>query len=133
MEYNSYHACINDCILYKGEEYDTNIEFPKYKESRYNEKGKKTPNKVVHVMLILPIWMQIFQCKSLVELMEWNARNRSEEGVLCILADSKAIKHIEEKWPEKFKDKPWSFILGLTMDGVNQFLNKYPLIHVGLL
>ena len=32
--------------------------------------------------------------------------------------DSKAMKHIEEKWPRKFKDEPRSIRLGLAMDGV---------------
>jgi len=60
LEYNSYHTCINDCILYRGEEYDTNIECTKCKESRYSEKGKKTPNKVIHIMLVVPKLMRIF-------------------------------------------------------------------------
>ena len=53
MDYNSYHACINDYIFYRGQEYDTKIECPKYEKSRYNEIGKKTPTKVDHVMSIL--------------------------------------------------------------------------------
>jgi len=39
--YNSYHACINNYILYKQEEYDTNTKYLKCKESRYSEKRKK--------------------------------------------------------------------------------------------
>ena len=38
--------------------------------------------------------------------------------------DRKAMKHIDDKWPKKFKDEPWSIILGLEMDGVNPFLNQ---------
>jgi len=34
------------------------------------------------------------------------------------------MKHIKEKWPEKFKDEPRSVILGLAMDGVNPFSNQ---------
>ena len=41
VKFNSYHACINDYILYRGEEYDTKIEYTKCKESRYTKKGKK--------------------------------------------------------------------------------------------
>jgi len=119
--------------LYRGEEYDTKIEFPKCTESRYNEIGEKTLNKVVCVMPILPRLMRIFRCNSLVELMEWHARNRSEEGVLCIPTDSKAMKHLEEKWPEKFKDEPRSVRLGLQWMVSIYFRTKHPLIHVGIL
>ena len=56
--------------------------------------------------------------------MEWHARNRIEEGVLCIPIASKAMKHIEEKWSRKYKDEPKSVRLGLTMDGVNPFSNQ---------
>ena len=37
------------------------------------------------------------------------------------LADSKAMKHIEEKWPRKFKDEPRSIRFGLAIDGVCPF------------
>jgi len=56
--------------------------------------------------------------------MYWRERNIREEGVLCILADSKAMKPIKEKWLEKFKDEPRSIRLGLAMDGVNTFFNQ---------
>ena len=37
------------------------------------------------------------------------------------MADSKAMKHIEEKWPRKFKDEPRSIRFGLAIDGVCPF------------
>jgi len=54
--------------------------------------------------------------------MDWHVRNRSEEGVLCIPTDSKAMKHIKEKC--KFKYEHMSVRLGLAMDGVNSFSNQ---------
>ena len=53
--------------------------------------------------------------------MEWHAKNRSKDGFVRILADSKAMKHIEEKWPSKFKDEPHSIRFGLAIDGVFRF------------
>ena len=44
--------------------------------------------------------------------------------MLGIPTNCKAMKHIKEKWLEKFKDEPRSVRLGLTMDGVNPFSNQ---------
>ena len=38
-----------------------------------------------------------------------------------ILADCKAMKHVERKWPEKFKDEPRSIRFRLAIDGVFPF------------
>jgi hypothetical protein len=38
-----------------------------------------------------------------------------------IPTDSIAMKHIEDTWPDKFKDEVWSLRLSITMDGVNLY------------
>jgi hypothetical protein len=46
------------------------------------------------------------------------------------------MKHIEEKWPSKFKDEPCSITFGLAIDGVCSFsfLNSnYSVWPVGLI
>ena len=63
----------------------------------------------------------MFSCKSLAQLMDWHAKNRSKDGFMQISDDSKAMKHIEEKWPRKFKDEPRSIKFGLAIDGVCPF------------
>ena len=63
----------------------------------------------------------MFQCKLLAQLINWHARNRSEEGVLHIPKNSKAMKHIKNRWPDKFQDEPRSVRLGLALDGINPF------------
>ena len=57
--------------------------------------------------------------------MEWHVRNKSEKVVLCIPTDSRAMKHIDEKWPEKFKDEPRSIILGLSINGACNYFFKF--------
>jgi hypothetical protein len=50
--------------------------------------------------------------------------------------DSKAMKHIEEKWPSKFKDEPRSIRFGLAIDGVCPFSflsSNYSVWPVGLI
>ena len=79
---------------------------------------------------------QIFRCKSLAQLMDWHAKNRSKDGFMQISADSKAMKHIEEKWPRKFKDEPRSIRFGLAIDGVCPFSflsSNYSVWPVGLI
>ena len=63
----------------------------------------------------------MFRCKSLAQMMDWHAKNRSKDGFMRISADSKAMKHIEEKWTRKFKDEPRSIRFGLAIDGVCPF------------
>ena len=68
--------------------------------------------------------------------MDWHAKNRSKYGFMRILADSKEMKHIEDKCPRKFKDEPRSIRLGLVIDGVCPFsflIPNYTVWPVGLI
>ena len=51
--------------------------------------------------------------------MDQHAKNRSEDDVLRIPEDSRAMKHIENMWPDKFQDELGSVRLGLAIDGIN--------------
>jgi hypothetical protein len=53
--------------------------------------------------------------------MDWHAKNISKYGFMRILEDSKAMKHIEEKLPSKFKYEPRSIRFGLAIDGMCPF------------
>lgn len=122
VEYKQIHACQNDCILYRGE-YQNKQECPVCKEKRYRTdvQSPTVPNKVLRHMPIIPRIQRMFRCKSLAQLMDWHAKNRSKDGFMRIPADCKAMKHIEEKWPGKFKDEPRSIRFGLAIDGVCPF------------
>ena len=54
-------------------------------------------------------------------LQGWHASHRSELGVMRIPIDSIAMKHIEDTWPEKFKDEVRSLRLSIAMDGINPY------------
>ena len=122
VEYKQIHSCKNDCILYRGE-YQNKKEFIVWKEKRYRTDVQIpiVPNKVLRQMPIIPRIQRMFRCKSLAQLMDWHAKNRSKDGFMRIPADCKAMKHIEEKWPGKFKDEPRSIRFGLAIDGVCPF------------
>ena len=43
------------------------------------------------------------------------------------------MKHIEDTWPNKFKDEVWNLILSIAIDGVNPYSqpkNSYIFCHV---
>ena len=109
IDYKQIHSCKNDFILYK-DEYQDKVECPVCKEKIYriDVQGPTVPNKVFCHMPIIPRLQRMFHCKSFVQLMDWHAKNRSKDGFMHISADSKAMKHIEEKLPRKFKDEPRS-------------------------
>ena len=95
IEYNQIHSCKNDCILYK-DEYQDKVECPICKEKRYRTyvQGPTVPNKVLRHMRIIPRLQRMFCCKSLAQLMDWHAKNRSKDGFMRISADCKEMKHI---------------------------------------
>ena len=64
--------------------------------------------------------------------MDYQSKNRSEDGVLRMPTDGSALKNIEEKWPI-FKDEPCNVILSLVADGFNpfgEFFSTYSVWHV---
>ena len=54
-------------------------------------------------------------------LQGWHASHRNELGVMQVPKDSTTMKHIEDTWPEKFKDEVQSLRLSIAMDGVNPY------------
>ena len=62
----------------------------------------------------------MFQSKSIAGLLSWHATNRSMDGKLRILANSKTWQHIEKRWPE-LRANPHNLRFGLGTDGVNPF------------
>ena len=83
IEYKQIHSCKNYCILYK-DEYQDKVECPICKEKRYRTyvQGPTVPNKVLCHMPIIPRLQRMFRCKSLAQLMDWHAKNRSKDGFM---------------------------------------------------
>ena len=83
IEYKQIHSHKNDCILYK-DEYQGKVECPVCKEKRYHidVQGPTFPNKVLHHMPIIPRLQRMFRCKSLAQMMDWHAKNRSKYGFM---------------------------------------------------
>ena len=73
VEHISYHACPNDCILYRGEYADKEM-CPKCGHDRYDKSKKKgksrtgPPFKILRHMPIIPRIQRLFHCKELAML-----------------------------------------------------------------
>ena len=73
VEYISYQACSNDCILYKDEYANKEI-YPKCGHDRYhksNENGKShgPPHKILRHIPIIPRIQMLFPCEELAMLL----------------------------------------------------------------
>ena len=55
--------------------------------------------------------------------MQWHAQNKSTDGKQWSVVDSKMWMDFDKKWPD-FSEDPHNIRLGLTLDGVNPFLNQ---------
>ena len=125
VDYISYHACPNDCTLYRGEYADKEICLKCGMTCMINKKKKGKscgpPFKILRHMPIIRSIQRLFCCKELAMLQGWHASHRSELGVMWIPTDSISMKHIEDTWLEKFKDEVRSLRLSIAMDGVNPY------------
>jgi len=69
VEYISYHACPNDCILYRGEYAEKEIclkcGHDRYDKSKNKGKSCGPPFKIFRHMPIIPRIQRLFQCKEL--------------------------------------------------------------------
>ena len=63
----------------------------------------------------------LFHCKQLAKFQRWHTSHRSESRAMWIQNNSIAMKHIEDTWPNKFKDEVLNLWLSIAMDGVNLY------------
>ena len=83
-----YHACINDCIIYRNEHTEETI-YPKCNASRYKKAGKKAQQKVVWYFPITPCLQRYFVDPKEAKLMCWHAeRVKTDDG------DDPKLRHL---------------------------------------
>ncbi len=56
------------------------------------------------------------------ELMSWHDANKNDDGMVRLVFDSKAWKHVDNIWL-RFATNPWNIRLGLALDGVNPYVD----------
>ncbi|XP_074337458.1 uncharacterized protein LOC141674647 [Apium graveolens] len=105
LEYIKFHACPNDCVLYRGPILESSSECPKCHLSRWKV-GKNgqvrvnVPAKVMWYFPIIPRFKRMFKSSSIAELMSWHANNRSKDRKMCHPSDSPSWRNVDCRWPE---------------------------------
>ena len=119
LAYDAIHACEAGCVLFRKELVDE-THCPKCNLSRYVDGSSTIPRKVLRHFPIIPRLKRMFHCSNIAQLMQWHFANRSTDGMVRSVFDSKAWKHIDDTWTE-FAAEPRHVRLGLALDGMNPF------------
>ena len=121
-----YHACINDCIIYR-KEHAEKTSCPVCNASRYKKAGKKCPQKVVWYLPITPRLQRYFVDPKEAKLMRWHAeRKKPDDG------DDPKLRHVKDgsQWRalnsfyRYFECDARNIVLGACTDGMNPFGNQ---------
>ena len=112
LDVQKIHACINDCILYRGEEYENKNECPVCGALRYkirrDDSGdvegepwprKRVPAKVMWYAPIIPRLKRLFQNKEHAKLLRWHKEDRKKDVMLRHPADGSQWRKIDREFP----------------------------------
>ncbi|GJW69676.1 hypothetical protein Tco_0126593 [Tanacetum coccineum] len=126
LGYESIHACVNDCFLFRGE-YNKDVHFcPMCKTSRWkdsNTLGKKVLKKVLCYFLIIPKLQYLYKSSHTAKEMTWHAtRKCMEPSKMQHPVDGRAWKNFDTKYPN-FAKEPRNVRLGLAANDFNPFGN----------
>nr|AAN16339.1 TNP2-like protein [Oryza sativa Japonica Group] len=132
LEVQKIYACPNDCILYRGEEYENLEACPVCKALRYkirrDDPGevngqltmKRIPAKVMWYFPIIPWLRRLFRNKGNARMMRWHAEERQQDGMLRHPTDGSQWRNIDRKFKDFGKDAR-NIRFGLSTDGMNPF------------
>nr|CAE01902.2 OSJNBa0059D20.14 [Oryza sativa Japonica Group] len=132
LEVQKIHACPNDCILYRGEDYENLEACPVCKALRYkirrDDPGevdgqltkKRIPAKVMWYFPIIPRLRRLFRNKGNARMMRWHAEERQQDGMLRHPTDGLQWRNIDRKFKDFGKDTR-NIRFGLSTDGMNPF------------
>ena len=134
LEIQKIHACPNDSILYRGDEYDNLDACPVYKASRYKIRwddsgdieGEERPSrkkicaKVMWYAPIIPRLKCLFRNKDNAKLLWWHKEDRKVDNMLRHPADGSQWRAINKEFPE-FANEARNLRFALSMYGFNPF------------
>ena len=133
LPHEKYHACINDCMIYRGE--DAKRTTCSECDQSWYKRGKKEPRKVVWYFLITPRLQRYFIDAKEAKLMHWHAERKKpdddeekvvdldEDVMLTHPSDASQWKALDLEFPF-FGGNPWNIRLGISTDGLNPFGNQ---------
>src|SRR3954462_14629258 len=124
-----YHVCINDCMIYRGEDEDKTT-CSVCGVSRY-KRGKKVPRKVVWYFPITPRLQRYFVDPEEAKPMTWHADRKKlkeddpnpdpeKEDMLRHPSDGSQWTALDLEYPD-FGKEPRNLRIGVSADGVNPF------------
>jgi hypothetical protein len=109
LEVEKIHACKNDCILYRGEEYEDLEKCPIYELDRFNRRKdggdddncnrrKSEPKKMFWYFLIIPHLKHWFANKKESELLRWHKeKHKQDAGMIRHPADAIQWQNIDSR------------------------------------
>jgi hypothetical protein len=127
LPHERYHACINDCVIYRGD-YEDLTKCPVCGHGRYKSGKKKNPRKVVWYFPITPRLQRWFVDPKEAKLMQWHAEREKpaedpEKGtILTHPADAINWQALDIAF-EDFGRDARNVRLGMCTDGMNPFFN----------
>ncbi|KAK1652083.1 hypothetical protein QYE76_069888 [Lolium multiflorum] len=131
LPHEKYHACINDCIMYRKEHMDK-TKCPVCEAERYKKGKKKAPRKVVWYFPLAPRLQRFYADRKEAKLMRWHAERkeavlndeeRIEHPVLTHPSDASQWKALDNEFGS-FGADPRNIRLGASTDGFNPFGNQ---------
>ncbi|GJU97830.1 hypothetical protein Tco_1327101 [Tanacetum coccineum] len=126
LGYESIHACVNDCFLFRGEDNKDKQFCSVCNTSRWKENnttGKKVPKKVLRYFPIIPRLQRLYKSSHTAKEMTWHATGKcTEPGKMQYPVDGRAWKNFDTRYPD-FAAEPRNVRLGLANDGFNPFGN----------
>jgi hypothetical protein len=135
LDYQKIHACVNDCVLFRGDyekmETCTTCKESTWKNSDSAGLGKCTstggvktklfPLKILRYFPLIPRLQRIYMNETTSKYMRWHKEELVEDGKVRHLANSKAWKHVDNKYEKEFATDPRNVRLGFVSDGFNPF------------
>jgi hypothetical protein len=132
LEVQKIHACINDCILCRGEEYEnleacsvcTALRYKIRRDDPGDVDGEpprmRVPTKVMRYAPIIPQLKRLFRNKEHARLLRWHKEDRKKDAMLRHLADGSQWRKIKRDYSD-FAGDARNLRFGLSIDGMNPF------------
>ncbi|XP_071680313.1 uncharacterized protein [Lolium perenne] len=129
LAYDTYDACLNDCIIFRGIHAKANV-CPVCKTSRWKTVrsvvgGKRISRVAMKVIRHFPLNKRVrrlFISNKTASLMSWHNDGRTKDEVMRHPADSPAWKNFDSRY-RSFSKEPRNIRFGLATDGFNPFRN----------
>jgi len=126
------HACINDCILYRGDDENKNecrvcgaLRYKIRRDDPGDVEGepprKRVPAKVMWYAPIIPRLKRLIRNKEHAKLLRWHKENRKKDEMV---RHPSQWRKIDREYKD-FADDARNLRFGLSTDGMNHFGELY--------